>query len=83
MHLPCLLDFLGRLLEGAGNSLVGGSGILVFFAPDHLIQLTLCPRREWFMVHIAEGNEVHVPLSVMGETMKHRDGQNRPNPNQA
>ena len=56
INLPCLLDFLCGLLEGAGNSVVGGSGALVFFAPDHLIQLTLCPRRDWFMVRIAEGN---------------------------
>ena len=49
INLPCLLDFLRALLEGAGNSLVGGPGALVFFAP------TLCPRREWFMVRIAEG----------------------------
>ena len=56
VDLPCLLDFLGRLLEGAGDSLVGGPSILVFFVPDHLIQLTLCPRREWFMIRIAEGN---------------------------
>ena len=56
VDLPRLLDFLGRLPEGAGDCLVGGPGILVFVAPDHLIQLTLCPRREWFLICIAEGN---------------------------
>ena len=44
VDLPGLHDFLHELLEGAGNSLVGGPRALVFFAPDHLIQLTLCPR---------------------------------------
>ena len=72
INLPRLLDFLRGLLEGAGNSLVGGSGVLVFFAPDHLIQLTLCPR---FMVRIAEGM-VNSCRSSRGPCTTVGDGRN-------
>ena len=53
VDLPCLLDFLDGFLKETGDSLGGGP---VLFASDHLIQLTLCPCREWFEIFIAEGN---------------------------
>ena len=56
LDLPGLLDFLNGLLKETGYGLVGGPGILVLFASDHLIEFTLCPCRERFKMYIAMGN---------------------------
>ena len=56
VDLPGLIDFLYGLLKETGNGFVGGPGILVLFPSDHLIQLTLCPRRKRFTMCIAKGN---------------------------
>ena len=59
-------------MERAGNSLVGGSGILVFFAPDHLIQLTLCPpvNGSWYALRRAIVNSCRSsrgPCTTVGD----------------
>ena len=56
IDLSGLLDFLNGLLKEPGNGFVGGPGILVLLPSNHLIQLTLCPRRKRFTVCIAKGN---------------------------
>ena len=73
VDLPGMLDFLRGLLEGAGNSLVGGPRVLVPFSPDHLIQFPLRPCREWFMVCIAEG--YRELLQKFTRTMHHCGGR--------
>ena len=73
VDLPGMLDFLRGLLEGAGDSLVGGPRVLVLFPPDHLIQPPLRPCREWFMVCIAEG--YREPLKKFTRTMHQCGGR--------
>ena len=76
INLPCLLDFLRGLLEGAGNSLVGGSGVLVF-----LMRLTISSSSP--CVHAVNGSWYALRRAMVNSCRSSRgpcttvgDGQN-------